>query len=278
MTTRVQSPLKVLSLLVCVGAVAGCSGTRGPSGAERYAARSPAGSLAIGPIAGLKQVVVGGGANRALVISDPGGAHRGPLVIFLHGWGAPGPLLYGSWLRHLADDGATVIFPAYQVGREPPEDSPTNMERGVRATLSRLHLSPRSVVVVGHTTGAALAIDYAVDASRAGLPAACAVYGVFPGSLIGQGAEVPLSSPAKLPAATRLTLVAGSSDPVPGGWALARNLLGTATQLPASHRTLIDAPGDNPNGPIERNRAARRTYWSTLDRLIATCGSPQPRG
>src|SRR5262245_4974237 len=34
-----------------------------------------------------------------------------PVVVFLHGWGAMNPLLYGGWIEHLVKRGNIVVFP-----------------------------------------------------------------------------------------------------------------------------------------------------------------------
>ncbi len=110
-------------------------------------------------------------------------AGKEPVVIFLHAWGPPTPLFYEEWMSHLVGDGVTVIFPAYQ--STALATLPQNVQTSVRAALKRLSVAPSLVVVAGDTTGAALAIDYAASAAAAGLPPACAVYGVFPGVNLG---------------------------------------------------------------------------------------------
>ncbi|HEY5046023.1 MAG TPA: alpha/beta fold hydrolase [Solirubrobacteraceae bacterium] len=191
-------------------------------------------------------------------------------MIFLHGWGPTTPFFYKAWMSHLVDEGVTVIFPAYQ--GTALATLPKNVEVSVRAALKRLSVAPSSVVLAGHTSGATLAIDYATSAAAAGLPSACAVYGVFPGVSLSATANIPLSEPAKLPAASRLVLVAGPSDPIPGGTNLAQAIIADARQIPRSRRSLLNAPGDNPGGPVEQTTASQRTFWRPLDRLIADCG------
>lgn len=251
--------------------IAGCGGGQARSntgqGRPRGTSAERAGDSV--HIAGVKQTEVGDGAQGALILSGSGPAGEGPVVIFLHAWGPPTPLFYEEWMSHLVGDGVTVIFPAYQ--STALATLPQNVQTSVRAALKRLSVAPSSVVVAGDTTGAALAIDYAASAAAAGLPPACAVYGVFPGVNLGTNTNIPLSDPAKIPVAARLVLVAGPSDPVPGGTGLAEAIIAGAKQIPRSHRRTISASGDDPNGPFEHASADQRTYWRPLDRLIAGC-------
>jgi hypothetical protein len=192
-------------------------------------------------------------------------------VIFLHAWGPTGLSLYTSWLRHLVDNGASVIFPTYEDGSSSPSSALPDLQVGVSLALARLGSSPASVIVAGHTTGATLALDYAASTAGNGLPRACAVYGVFPAVTLGPGQSVPLARSARLPASVSITLVAGPADPVPNGGALARGLLRAAGQIPRSRRVLRESSGPNPNGPLQTDAAARATYWRPLDRLIERC-------
>ncbi|MGI9099229.1 MAG: alpha/beta fold hydrolase [Solirubrobacteraceae bacterium] len=87
--------------------------------------------------------------------------------MFLHGWGLTGPKAYDGWLRHLTARGSTVIVPRYQSSSGTnSEDVPDSALAGVRSALRRLRPRPRRVVVVGHSVGGILAVDYAARASR----------------------------------------------------------------------------------------------------------------
>jgi predicted esterase len=225
------------------------------------------------PIPGVERTNVGEGATSARVLTRTGvRTRRAPVVIFLHAWGPTGVFLYAPWLRHLVGRGATVIFPAYEDASSPTSTALNNMQIGIRVAMKRLAAAPTSVIVAGHTTGATLALDYAATARAAGLPRACAVYGVFPALSLGPHSDLPVVSLAQIPGSTSVTLVAGGSDPVPGGSAIARTLLRGATQIPPSRRVVRQISGENPNGPVEADRAAQATYWRPLDRMIERCG------
>ena len=264
--------LSTVAVVVGVALIAGCGGGQARSNTAQGSRPREEGAERAGDpvrIVGVKQTEVGHGAQGALILSGSATVGEEPVVIFLHAWGPSTPLFYEEWMSHLVGDGVTVIFPAYQ--STALATLPQNVQTSVRTALKWLSVAPLSVVVAGQTTGAALAIDYAADAAAAGLPPACAVYGVFPGVNLGANANIPLSDPAKIPVAARLVLVAGPSDPVPGGTGLAEAIVAGAKQIPRSHRRTISASGDDPNGPFEHTTADQRTYWRPLDRLIAAC-------
>lgn len=269
---------RALVALAVVAAVSGCGGAAPQRGDATQAGQPPASATVKGfnaatPIPDVRQVHAGTSARSALVLSRANAKSRRstPVVIFLHAWGPTGTLLYKAWLRHLVGDGATVIFPLYQDRTSPPSRAVKDIQAGVRAALTRIRAAPASVIVAGHTTGAVLALDYAITATSAGLPPACAVYGIFPALKFGLHAGVPLSDPARLPGTTRLVLVAGSSDPVPNGKTLARAIIAQARQIPSARKGVLNSPGDDPDGPLRATRQARRVYWRPLDRMIRRC-------
>lgn len=268
---------RALVALAVVAAVSGCGGAAPQKGGATQVGQAPASAAVKGfnaatLIPGVRQVQAGTGAGAALVLSPTDAKARGstPVVIFLHAWGPTGTLLYRAWLHDVVGEGATVIFPIYQQHGSRPADALTNLQAGVHAALRRIGRAPTSVVLAGYTTGAALAIDYAVAARSARLPPVCALYGVFPALSFGLHAGVPLSSPSRLPAATSLTLVAGSSDPVPGGEALARTILAEARRIPRVRRKLLGST-EEAGGPLQATRQTRRVYWLPLDRMIRRC-------
>lgn len=216
---------------------------------------------------------VGKGARGAAVVRRAGATGRRPVVIFLHGWGITAPSAYRPWIRHLAAVGNTVIVPRYQrTARDRPDRVRANAVAGIRRALSRTSAAPDSLVVAGHSAGAALAADYAAFAVRLGLPRAQAVFAVYPGRRIDvPPGEIPEADPARIPSATRLVALAGARDAVVGE-APARELVARSTQLPARRRRFVRVTDPSLAGhfaPLSSSRAARRTFWRRLDRLIA---------
>ncbi|MDP8908608.1 MAG: alpha/beta hydrolase, partial [Chloroflexota bacterium] len=95
-----------------------------------------------------------------------------PLVIFVHGITAVNPDLYGEWIEHLVRRGATVVYPDYQTANPLAGTQRAyfgDMMAGIRAALVTLDTrADGPVVVVGHSMGGILAVNYAARAEDAG--------------------------------------------------------------------------------------------------------------
>lgn len=217
----------------------------------------------------------GTGARAARVLPARGGNRR-PAVVFLHGWGLLGRDAYRPWLRHLAARGSTVIVPRYQDGLQTPSSEVLdNAIAGVRAAVARLRPPPSRVVVVGHSTGGVLAVDYAVRAPSLGLPPASAVMAIYPGAALRTMPPIPQEDPAALPATVRRMVVLASASDVVVGTAPAEAIQQGATGLPLERRELIlvTEPGAGDHfAPVTDTPAARRVFWRTLDDLLAATG------
>lgn len=252
----------MLFLVVAVAAIAATAADR------RSAGGSP-------PQDAPAPFVVGSGATSAQVL--PGRGHRRrATVVFLHGWGLTGPRAYRSWLRHLTIRGSTVIVPRYQTSlRTPSEAVPDNALAGIRSALRRLRPRPRGVVVVGHSVGGILAVDYAARARELRLPPAVAVMSVFPGGALRDMPPVPEDNPASVPSTIRRLLVLASPTDRVVGTSPAQAIFEGAVNVPDARRRLIqvDDPvaGDH-FAPVVDSAAARRAFWSQLDRIVSLVG------
>lgn len=213
---------------------------------------------------------VGRGVRGAEVVREEG-SEGGPLVILLHGWLVAERSDYRAWATHLARQGATVILPKYQNSTTPPDAVLANALRGVENALERVG-EPSSVIVAGHSAGAALAADYAASAASNDLPAPDAVLAIYPGrAILGYPAGIPPVDPARIAADTRLVVMSSPFDQVVGEQP-ALDLLAGATSVPDRRRELISVEsagaGDH-YAPAGDSKAARRTFWRELDRLLA---------
>jgi len=112
------------------------------------------------------------------------------VVVFLHGFAAHNPDLYGAWLRHLVNQGNIVIYPRYQKRMLIPIPFKTyadNAAKGIRDALAYLEkeqkVIPRTenLVYVGHSYGGKIAAYFAIKYKDYGLPKPKAVYPVQPG-------------------------------------------------------------------------------------------------
>lgn len=266
-------PLAAILALLFVVALVGCGG--GSSLPTDTPERAPSTGtihwvVPDKPIAGLHQRVVGSGPRGSVVLWQTGSAPPRRVVIFFHGWEATPPSADAEWLRHLAKEGNTIIYPAYQSKDSAQEDFLGNASAGIAAAFLSLPRSER-VVAIGRTTGGALAFDYSAVAQAKSLPVPLAVLAIFPGCRPPK-VEIPPPDLSRIPASTLLEVVAGSGDPLPGGQAEAHRLLAAATGVPARSRRLLEPrfPANFPMvAPPRAQTIERRAFWSPADRLIA---------
>lgn len=194
-----------------------------------------------------------------------------PVVVFLHGWGYQRGGDYRAWIRHLARRGNAVIVPRYQTDvHADPAGVRGEMLRGVRIALRHIDAAPRTLVVAGHSAGAALAADYAAVAGSHGLPRPRAVYAVYPGRAIRGAPGIPAADLARIAPDTRLRVLAGARDTVVGQGP-ARQLVDAAIAVPSSRRrfVLVSWPAVADHlAPLGSSSAARTTFWRRLDGLI----------
>lgn len=233
-------------------------------GDDRSSPRTPA---------ALRSAFTVGRGVEATRVLPPIGPSNGETVIFLHGWGLVGPSAYSPWLEHLRRGGSTVLVPRYQRDlRTASSRVPDAVLAGVRGAVQRLPDRPTDVVVVGHSTGGVLALDYATKAPRARLPPARAVLAIYPGGALRD--MPPLTADAAaLPRGTRVILMASAADQVVG-IAPAQRLYADAEHLgPRRELTLVDDPGATDHfAPARPGEAARRTFWPVADALIGARG------
>jgi len=213
----------------------------------------------------------GEGPGRVTVIRPAKADAPLPLVLFLHGWGATEPRIYGPWLEHLARGGNAVVYPRYQDSvAEPPTQVLGNVLVGVRTALTGVDADLDSLVVAGHSAGGALAADYAAIAGGVGLPEARAVLSMYPGrSFRGVRVGIPAVDPGRIPEGTDLLVLSGADDAVvdprdarwiyAGADAVARRRLVVVRRRGASDHL----------GPQRATRVSREAFWARLDALIA---------
>ena len=255
---------------------------RGAMPAGRQSPRFPPGRSADDPArketarradVSLEVLAVGRGARSAVIVRPAGATAPLPGVIFLHGWGLVRRADYRPWIRHLARAGNVVIVPRYQRNESSdPGRALADALAGIRAALRGARIAGGSLVVAGHSAGAALAADYAATSGQRRLPVPVAVYAVYPGRVIlGYPGGIPEADPAQISARTELVAMAGSADVVVGQ-APAQRLVADAIAVPAARKryVLVRRAGlADHYGPTRSTRAARSVFWARLDRLIA---------
>jgi acetyl esterase/lipase len=222
----------------------------------------------------MHRIAVGRGVRGATVVVRGPVSRRRPVVVFLHGWGLLGRRSYRAWVDHLARGGNAVIVPRYQRDvNEPPGRVLDNALAGIRAALRRVPVDRSSLVVAGHSAGAALAADYAAVAAGDGLPSPRAVFAVYPGRALRRSPTgIPAQDASQIAPSTRLLVLAGARDDIVGEEP-ARELMDSATAVPAERRRLIviDDPAVATHfAPVFGGRRVRELVWRRLDRLIAS--------
>ena len=232
--------------------------------------RPPASRVQPGPVI---RFTVGSVPTSVDIIRRSGALAARTTVLFLHGWGLTKRADYRSWMRHLAATGNTVLAPRYlRSARDDPALVRGRVLRAVRRALERVEVAPGSLVVVGHSAGAALAADYAAAARANGLPSPAAVFAVYPGRrILGFPNGIPEVDPSRIPSSTRLVALAGARDSVVGQQP-ARALVDRASTIPSSRRrfVLVSSPKVSDHlGPLRDTPPARAVFWRRLDRLIA---------
>jgi dienelactone hydrolase len=210
----------------------------------------------------------GRGVQQSTIIR-PGTAGPWPVVVFLHGWGAPDPGFYRPWLEHLARRGSAVVYPRYQDSFvQPPRQALGNVLAALRVALARPGLRTDSLVIAGHSAGGALAADYAALARTAALPAPRAIYAVYPGRRLPRIPDgLPEIPPERIPAGTRILALASETDSIVGT-GTARAIVRGATRADARLLLVDDSAVDDHQAPLRTGGAARRAFWAPLDRLI----------
>lgn len=220
--------------------------------------------------AGAQRTDVGSGAQGAAIFRPSSASGPGAVVVFIHGWEAIDPAFYGPWIEHLVGEGVTVIYPIYQ---EPPFLSVTqplaNTIVALKAAFADVQVAPGRLIVAGHSAGGALAADYAASAHADGLPSPAAVYCVYPGrTLHGVGVRLPEVDARRIPAGTRVLVLAGADDKLVGD-RVARRIVQTATNAKTSFRLVRDPAADDHAAPSRSGAAERQAFWAPLDGLIA---------
>ena len=110
-------------------------------------------------------------------------------VVFVHGYGALNPMVYGAWIRYLAESGHVVIFPRYQKGLfvTSSEDFVPNTATAIAEALKscethKLPVKTDQMYLLGHSYGGVICANLAVTWLDRGLPRPAIALLAEPGS------------------------------------------------------------------------------------------------
>lgn len=100
------------------------------------------------------------------------------VVVFMHGYGAYNPMIFGAWIKHLVADGNIVIYPRYQksLSRPLPKKFVPNALRGIREAFMVLEDMGvdsdlwSSLDVVAHSYGGVISMNLAQNSEAYELP------------------------------------------------------------------------------------------------------------
>ena len=224
------------------------------------------------------------------------------LIVFLHGYGALNPMIFGGWVSHLVGQGFCVIYPRYQESMFRP--APTDFVPNTIAALQhfeshvrdqQLAIDLTSATYIGHSYGGVIAANIAAHYQEYGCPVPTAALICEPGT--GPFTGAVLDSYEMIGQELLLVVVVGDHDATVGQ-AFGQKIYDTAINTPQrvlfwqyADRHLDEAVGsshyepyaldqrfDNGIENFTTNKALRvgRTdqvdhngYWKILDQLLA---------
>ena len=169
-----------------------------------------------------------------------------PVVVFLHGYGALNPMIYGRWIRHIVRQGNTVIFPRYQKNllSPSPKKFVQNVAQGIRDALEELkkgdhvQIADAPLVVVGHSYGGTIAANLAVHFDSLQIPQPKGVLLCAPGTGPFSGGK--LKNYKSMPADTKLLIMVNTNDHVVGD-DLGKLIFETAQKTPERNLLIQDS-------------------------------------
>lgn len=227
---------------------------------------------------------------------------QAPLVVFVHGYGAMNPMIYGAWIKHLVRKGNIVLFPRYQKNlvSPSPKHFVDHVATAIRDALVELdsgqHIRPllENFALVGHSYGGVIAANLSVNFANLGVPQARSVMLCSPGS--GPFSGGVLKSYEGIPVETNLLVMVNDKDRVVGDkigmrvfetakQVTNRNLIRQYTdrngsqKITAGHNECyaVDRSLDSGNRNPSTRRALRvgkintldyRGYWKLFDALL----------
>jgi len=180
-----------------------------------------------------------------------------PLVVFLHGYSAVNPRVYGGWIEHLVRRGNTVVYPVYQTGPTGVHLYTTNALAAIKDAFRALHNDPGRVrfdpkerwAMVGHSLGCPIGANIAGRADKEGLPKPRALMLCNGGDANTAMKFVPsiLEPPQDIP--DLLLLAVAGADDMLCGERVSREVFENSTHVAPANKNLIHLFSDDTGQP-----------------------------
>ncbi len=144
------------------------------------------------------------------------------VIVFMHGYGAMNPMIYGGWIKHLVKQNNVVIFPRYQRGilSTHPDDFAGNAAIAIKDAKNELkndlsiNANWDNFSLVGHSYGGVIISNLAVNYSDFDIPKPKAVMLCSPGTGPLKGGR--LESYEKMDSDIKLIVMVSDDDYVVG--------------------------------------------------------------
>ena len=150
----------------------------------------------------------------------PKGAEKDQLnlVVFVHGYGAINPMIFGKWIKHLVKKGNVVIYPRYQMTlfNPLPPAFAQNVADGINKGLDSLKIETgiepdlKHASYVGHSYGGAIVTYLANYYEKFEVPKPASVFACEPGT--GPFKDAKLRSYRELHEDLMLLVMVGDND------------------------------------------------------------------
>jgi pimeloyl-ACP methyl ester carboxylesterase len=199
------------------------------------------------------QSVFGRGGQQYWVYEpDDPKPEKAEVVVFLHGWLAMNPRIYGAWIRHIVRRGHVVIVPRWQASiltdsKEFTPNALASLQDAFRQLASGGHVRPASanMALVGHSAGGVIAANLAAIADAEKLPHPVALMSVQPGisNRTRPGVGFPLGDLSQIPADVLMLTLAGEADLLCSDFD-ARTIIRESKQVPDSQKNFVRVRSD----------------------------------
>ena len=140
------------------------------------------------------------------------------LIVFVHGYGAINPMIFGAWIKHLVRKGNVVVYPRYQktLFNPMPAQFADYVSKGINIGIDSfqlatgISLNKQNVSYVGHSYGGALITYLANYYEKYEIPKPKSLFACEPGT--GPFKDAKLRSYRELDEDIQLLVMVGNED------------------------------------------------------------------